>query len=173
MKLTQTNGWFKLYRSIVGSDIFGDAETLKVWIWCLCKAHISPQKLMVGKQKVSLKCGEFIFGRQKASEELNMTPSKCYRIIKFLEKNGNIKIKTNNKFSVISIEKWRFYQGEGNETEQQMNNKRTTNEQQMNTNKECKNVRNTPSISPPRVRKKKYNYSATDLDLFEKMLNED
>lgn len=47
-------------------------------------------------------------------------------------------IKSNNKFSVVSIEKWGDYQVEKIKSD----NKRTTNEQQMNTNKNVKNVNN-------------------------------
>ena len=54
----------------------------------------------------------------------------------------NIHIKSNNKYSVITIVNWNVYQGSDTESEQQneqqMNNKRTTNEQQMNTNKKDK-----------------------------------
>lgn len=57
-----------------------------------------------------------------------------------------IEVKSNNKFSVVSIEKYSDYQAEKNKTKQQMNNKRTTNEQQMNTNKNVKNVNNVKNI---------------------------
>ena len=55
---------------------------------------------------------------------------------KILEKLQMISIKSNNKFSIISIDNWEEYQGE----EQQKNNKRTTKEQQSNTNKNVKNI---------------------------------
>ena len=57
-----------------------------------------------------------------------------------------IEVKSNNKFSVVSIEKYSDYQAEKNKIKQQMNNKRTTNEQQMNTNKNVKNVNNVKNI---------------------------
>lgn len=47
-----------------------------------------------------------------------------------------ISINSNNKFSVISIEKWEDYQSE----ELKGNNKETTEEQQSNTNKKVKNI---------------------------------
>lgn len=52
-------------------------------------------------------------------------------------------IKSTNKYSVISIVKWSEYQ----ESEQQLNNNRTTDEQQLNTNKKLKNLENLNNIS--------------------------
>ena len=60
-------------------------------------------------------------------------------------------IKPNNKYSVITVRNWRFFQDSTPKREQQngqqMNNKRTTNEQQMNTNKNVKNEKNVKNVS--------------------------
>lgn len=45
-------------------------------------------------------------------------------------------IKSNNKFSIITVEKWEDYQIE----ELKINNKPTTSQQQTNTNKNVKNI---------------------------------
>ena len=104
--------------------------------------HIEREQL-VGQQIVKLKKGEFVFGRSKASEELKMTESTVYKYIKLLEKLQMISINSNTKFSVISIEKWEEYQVE----ELKDNNKVTTEEQQSNTNKNVKNIKNNISSS--------------------------
>ncbi|BFH11734.1 hypothetical protein PMJ10TS2_60280 [Paenibacillus melissococcoides] len=63
-----------------------------------------------------------------------------------LEKGGFLSIKTSNKFSVVTIDNWALYQGSDNDdeqqNEQQVSNKRATNEQQMSTNKNVKNKEN-------------------------------
>ena len=55
-------------------------------------------------------------------------------------------IKSNNKFSVLSIVKYNTYQDDTRQseqhTEQQVNNKRTTSEQPVNTNNNVKNDNN-------------------------------
>src|SRR5699024_9543343 len=61
-----------------------------------------------------------------------------WRYLNNLEKWSMLNIKKTNKFSVVSILKWSDYQ----ENEHQMNNKRTSDEHQMNTNKNVKNVKN-------------------------------
>ena len=139
-------GWIKLHRKLKDSLVFDNPELLKVWIWCLLKATHDDYSQMVGLQEVYLEKGQFVFGRKVASSELKMSESKTYRLIKKLENMQNLNIKTNNKFSVITIENWVLYQSDDckseQQSEQQMNNKRTTNEQQMNTNKNIKNNKN-------------------------------
>ncbi len=143
-------GWIKLYRKLKDSLVFDNPELLKVWIWCLLKATHDDYTQMIGLQEVELKKGQFIFGRKVAANELKMSESKTYRLIKKLENMQNLNIKANNKFSVITIENWEIYQSDNNnneqQSEQQMNNKRTTNEQQMNTNKNIKNNKNINNI---------------------------
>ena len=132
----ENKSWIKLYRKLLQSPIFENEKALKIWIWCLCKATHKGITQLVGQQIIELNTGQFIFGREKASEELKMTESTVYKYIKLLEKLQMISIKSNNKFSIVSIDNWEEYQGE----EQQKNNKRTTKEQQSNTNKNVKNI---------------------------------
>ena len=62
-----------------------------------------------------------------------------------------LNIKTTNKYSVVTVVNYDFYQSFGGEIEQQieqqMNNKRTTNEQQMNTNNNVNNINKKSSSS--------------------------
>lgn len=138
--------WIKLYRKIIKSPIWDNEKALKVWIWCLIKATHDDREQLVGNKIIKLKKGQFVFGRKKASEELQMTESMVYRNINLLQDLQMLKIKPNNKFSIVTVEKWEEYQATKSENEQQkpvhLNNKRTTNEQQMNTNKNVNNVNN-------------------------------
>lgn len=132
----EDNTWLKLYRKLLKSPIFENEKALKIWIWCLLKATHIEREQLVGQQIIHLEKGQFIFGREKASEELKMTESTVYKYIKLLEKLQMISINSNNKFSVVSIEKWEDYQ----DKKQQDNNKITTKEQQSNTNNNVKNI---------------------------------
>ena len=147
--------WVKLHRSIVNDIVFDDPEVLKVWVWILCKAYYREDSVLIGKCKVDILPGQFPFGRHSAAKELKMSESKVYRTIKLLEKLGCITIKPNNKYSLICVEKWAFFQGDVSNVEQQTNNKRTTNEQQMNTKmniKKYKNINKYMSSSSARAR---------------------
>lgn len=132
----EDKGYIKLFRKLLKSPIWENEKALKIWLWCLLKATHIERDQLVGQQIIHLEKGQFIFGREKASDELNMTESTVYKYIKLLEKLQMISINSNNKFSVVSIEKWEDYQIE----ELKDNNKITTEEQQSNTNKNVKNI---------------------------------
>jgi DnaD/phage-associated family protein len=114
-------------------------------MYCLLKASHTDHKQLVGMKVVELKPGQFVFGRSRAASELNMSESTVWRYMKLLEKLDSIVLKTNNKFTVVTVGKWGNYQSHDVDGEQQMNNKRTTKEQQMDTNKNVKNVKNSSS----------------------------
>lgn len=107
-----------------------------MWIWCLLKATHKPYKLMVGLTEIELKEGQFITGRNKGAEELDIKPSTFYKHMKALQDMGMISLNSNNKMTLVTIENWRKYQLE----EIQSNNKVTTKEQQSNTNNNNNNI---------------------------------
>ena len=140
--MTEPQGWVKLYRTIMFSSVFSNPKLLKFWIWCLCKASSKPHTERVGLQEVNLEKGQFVFGRFVAAGELGMTNSSVYKYLKVLEKEQMIVVKSNNKFSVVSIVNWCIFQDKKDKEEQQNDNKETPKEQQSNTNKNVKNVKN-------------------------------
>ena len=71
------------------SPIWENEKALKIWIWCLLKATHEEREQLVGQQVVELKKGQFVFGRKKASDELQMNENTIYRYIKLLEKIRN------------------------------------------------------------------------------------
>ena len=136
------NGWIKLHRKLIESPVFDNPDMLKVWLWCLLKASHKEHTHLVGLQTVNLQEGQFVFGRKKASVELNLSENKIYRLMKTLETLGNIDMNPNNKFTLVTVGNWRKYQVDQQENEQQIDNKQTTNRQQIDTNKNVKNVKN-------------------------------
>lgn len=133
----EDNTWLKLYRKLLKSPIFENEKALKIWIWCLLKATHIERDQLVGQQIVHLEKGQFVFGRNKAVDDLkNMSESTIYKYMKLLEKLQMISINSNNKFSIVTIEKWEDYQ----DKKQESNNKITTEEQQSNTNNNVNNI---------------------------------
>lgn len=137
-----TQGYVKLYRGLGESDIFHNEKLLKVFIWCLFKATHKKREQRIGRQKVELQEGQFVFGRNKASIELNMAPSTLWDYMKLLEERHTINIKSNNKFSIVTVEKWAMYQCTEEKTDIKVDKKQTSNKQQMDTNKNVKNNKN-------------------------------
>ena len=139
-------GWIKLHRSLLENALFDDADMLKLWVLCLFKATHKPKKVLIEKQLIPLEPGQFVTGRFALAAEFNegappkkrATPISLYRWLNKLQTWQKVNIKTTSKYSIITILNWHEYQ----QNEQQMNNRRTTDEQQMNTNKNVKNVKN-------------------------------
>jgi hypothetical protein len=137
--------FIKLYRKLLTSSVFDNPTLLKVFIWCLLKATHKEHDQLVGLQTVHLLPGQFVFGRVKDAAELKMHPSSLYRHMRVLESLQNVSIKPNNKFSVVTVANWELYQDKPSAP----NNKRTTNEHQMNTNNNVKNDNNNITSEMP------------------------
>ena len=146
-------GWIKLHRQLLDSQVFASQTALKIWIWCLLKASRKERfiPLKIGKGYVTIKIlpGQFIFGRHAAEEELNVDGSTIYRWIKKFESDefSMISVEANNQYSVISICNWLSYQFEKTEDEQPMSNQRSRHEPDMNTDKTVNTVENDNNIS--------------------------
>jgi hypothetical protein len=171
-KVGSLQGYIKLYRKTMCSIIWQDPYYFKLWMYCLMKATHKDHKQLVGNQMITLKSGEFVTGRKALSDDLNkgMKPKQrqseltWWRQLNNLEEWGMLNIKKTNKYSIVSIVKWSEYQ----ENEQQLNNTCTTTEQQLNTNKNVKNVKEKTYTSQfeewwglyPRKKEKKKAFSA-------------
>ncbi len=136
-------GWIKIHRKILENPIISkDSDYLAVWIYLLVNAtHKEIPALFKGK-KITLKEGQLITGRKSISSKLKISESKIYRIINEFKSEQQIEQQTSNKSSLITILNWNRYQQTEQQIETQMNNKWTTSEQQVNTNKNVKNDKN-------------------------------
>src|SRR5690554_5293601 len=136
-------GWIKLHRKTLDSKVFQNEKLLKTFVWCLLKASHKEYEFLHGRQKISLRPGQFITGRKKAGEELDMPPSTAWFYLNLLKADSTIDIKSNNKYSLITLINWGLYQSDGDNfnsnLDSNLDNKRTTNGQQTDTYKNDKN----------------------------------
>lgn len=142
------DGWLKLHRSIIDSAVFKDLEVLKIWIWLLCNASFDTHDTLFLGKVITIYPGQIVTGRKKIAQSTDLNESKVYRALMLLKSLGKIEIKSNNKFSVITIVKWAKYQGDleivNSKTtakQQQDNNTATAGQQQDNTTKEIKKLK--------------------------------
>lgn len=141
-------GYIKLWRCSLESPVFTNENLFKLWTLCLFKANFKKTYVSIPGilEPIPVERGQFITGRfslhadyyggKKRSDAA--TPQTVWRWLQTLEKMKNLHIKPHSKYSVITILNWDNYQCD----EQQMNNRRTTDEQHMNTEKNDKNVKN-------------------------------
>lgn len=119
----ECQNWIKFWRKVKDNKIF--LHDPNAW-------HIFEYLLMT----VNYTTGQWDTGRFVIANALFMNPNTVYASLKRLEKAKMITQVSNNKYSTISICKWKEYQGGDNNND---NNKITSRQQQDNTNKELKN----------------------------------
>lgn len=93
------------------------------------KKSFVPLKCGTGVTSIKVERGQFIFGRNKAQEELKINGSSIYRILQKFEELEQIKIETNSQYSLITICNYDAYQNIKDKNEQPADNQRTTSEQ--------------------------------------------
>jgi len=160
-------GYIKLWRKSKESTVFAHEGVWKLWCLCLMKAnHEGAEVSIPGILKpVKLKPGQFITGRNSLHYEYHQGHLKkkyrrkpapsvitVYRWLSHLENMQLLNIKTCNKYSIITIINWDQYQT----NEQQVNNRRTTDEHKQELKEELKEE--TPGFFPLTKR-----YSEPDL----------
>ena len=152
------NGWIKLHRKLLDSEIFASQIGLKIWIWCLLKAshkgRFIPIKIGKGERTVTVVKGSFIFGRHSAEKELNINGSTVYKWIHKLQDMDMVNIESSNHYSIITICNYESYQDvdddEVTAIKQPRNSHVTAIKQPRNTYKNVKNVKNVKKKVTPK-----------------------
>lgn len=163
----------KLNRYITEDEIFKNEKTLKFYIWLLCKATYKESDILVGRQSVHLKKGEVVVGVKGLCNELNISYQTLRTIISTLKLQHKIAVKSTNKFSIITlldkdIFSWQDISSD-DETKEQTNTQTNDNKENIDINKLRRFLFATQITKP----KNDNSYAGYDLNLYEKMLNND
>ena len=152
------NGWIKLHRKTLDNPIvMKDTDHFAVWMWLLLNATHSDHDTIYEGERLTLKAGQFITGRKIISKELKINESKIQRILKTFEIEQQIEQQTNPRCRLISILRWSDYQLDEQQSEQQLNNKRTLNNKvkKINNNIYVQEFEKLWLLVPKKVNKKK------------------
>lgn len=138
--------YIKLFRKMLTWEWYGDTNTFRLFMHILLKANYEPSRY----RGHEIGAGECVFGRKKWAKELKLSEQEIRTAMNHLKATGEITTKATNRFTVIHLEKWEFWQiGEGKATKKLTNNQPTIN-QQLTTSKESKNIKNTTTIEEVR-----------------------
>ena len=100
--------WFKVFASITESDVFGDAQALRCWIWCLKSANWKP--LMCKRQMFPR--GTFWCNIREAASECRCAVKTWDQAIEHLVKLGMISVVRSPKCITITVVNYdRFQSG--------------------------------------------------------------
>ncbi len=151
-----SDGWVKQHRKVMDSAVWPNDALYKTFMWCVMKASHKPTSVGFdtggSTDIVKLDRGQFVFGRKTAAKELKHKPSSVWKRIKKLELIGKIALKSNNRYSIITVINYSLYQSVETSGELASDKRVTTEGQASDTNK---NVRikegknKTPSAGNP------------------------
>lgn len=131
-------GWVKLHRKLIKSEVFENEKLLKVFVWCMIKATRHSKEQVVGANRINLLPGQFVTGRRKAAMELGMKESTANNYLKRLEAMQMIHLNCNSRFTIVTIENYSFYQDDSKKVDRKL----TEDEQKVDTNKKVKKEKN-------------------------------
>ncbi|OXM83991.1 hypothetical protein [Paenibacillus rigui] len=106
-------GWVSIHRQIMDHWIYKDAEYLKVWLEMLLRARFSkdPGNELIDGELITVKQGEFIFGRVKWSERLGIGEQRIRTLVKKLMNEEMISfVSSHRKCTLYRICNYENYQ---------------------------------------------------------------
>jgi len=136
-------GHIKIDRKILNWEWYQDLKVFHLFLYLLLKANHKD-----GNWKgINIKRGDVIIGRLKCSKDTGLTENEIRTCLKKLKLTNEITTKPTNKYTVVTICKYDFYQSNNftnnqeinQQTEQSATNKSPTNHQQLTTNNNSNN----------------------------------
>ena len=142
--MIENKGFITLERTILKHWCASDPNFLAVWVRLLGDANWQTKKSLINSTVVEVKRGQLIFGLNAFSEKSGVSVMKLRRIIKVLEDENMINRQKTNKYSIISIVKYDYYQSVNKPitSKQQADNIQTTTPKQ---SKQVKQGRRSPA----------------------------
>lgn len=135
---TKNQGWIKLYRKSLDSQIWQNPHLWQLWCYCLLRANHKTAWVSVktgkGETQVRLQPGQFIFGRFEAAKTLKATPSGTYKRLQKLKKAENLTTQNCVHYTLVTVNNWESYQSGNTQV--------TPKEHPSNTDKNDKNDKN-------------------------------
>lgn len=135
------NGWIKLHRQIRNHWVFKNANYFKAWVVIISEVNHQSSKVLIEGELIECKRGQSINSLATWVSILghDWTIQKLRTFLKLLEKDGMINTEGLRKTTRLTVCNYDSYQ-----SEQQADNKQTTNSQQadntqLTTNKNVKN----------------------------------
>ena len=103
-----SNGnYYKTYRNDKETKLLKNAFLWQLWSFCRKEAAYKKKSVIWktgrGSITISLERGQFVFGRNQLAKELNVKSSTLVYRLKRLQQMGNIEIKADNQYSIITI----------------------------------------------------------------------
>ena len=100
------NGYIRLYRNIMDWGWYLEPNTARLFIHCILKANYTEKEW----QGIKIPAGSFVTSYDKLAQELKLTKDQIRTAIKHLKLTQEITYKGTNKYSIITVNNYKFYQ---------------------------------------------------------------
>lgn len=143
--------YIKIFRKMLSWEWYGDTNTFRVFMHILLRANYEPSRY----RGVEIPAGACVFGYNAWAKQLGLSVQQVRTAIDHLKATNEITMQSTNRFSVVTLVKWEFWQIEEGRATSKTTHKATSDQQATNkqptTSKESKKVRNTtPTIEDVR-----------------------
>jgi hypothetical protein len=135
------SGWIKLHRSLLAWEWYTDANTMRLFTHLLLTVNYESKNW----RGIDIKRGQIITSVDKLSQQIGLSSQKIRTSLSKLKSTSDITIKTTNRNTLVGITNYELYQSKGDEETSQLTskstNKKQSNNNQITTTKEVKNIR--------------------------------
>jgi len=130
-------GWIKLYRKLQDNKLWTCEPFTRgqAWVDLLLLANHEYGYFFVRDHKIEVQRGQVGWSENKLAERWSWSRSKVRKFIKQLEKEQQVIQQKSRSYSIIELINYEIYQEKEQQVIQQQNNRKTTEKQQKNTNK--------------------------------------
>lgn len=125
-------GWIKLHRAIQEHWLWDDEPFTRgqAFIDLLLMVNHKDKKIMFNGELIEVKRGSKITSLRQLSDRWKWSTNKVKKYLDQLQKDGMINYKSDNKKTLLTIENYSVYQGQGNTEETQKEHRSDTEENQ-------------------------------------------
>ncbi len=99
-------GWISLYRRFIDWQWYRDINTKTLFLHLLLKANHKDQKWL----DITIRRGQFVTSYKNLANETGLSIQNVRTSLNRLKSTQEIQYKTTNKYTLISIDKYDFYQ---------------------------------------------------------------
>lgn len=132
------SGFIVIWRKFQETSFYRDSYATHLALHLILEANHAPRKFTFNNKEESLDRGQLITGRLALSDQLGIPPSTIRNKLELLKNVGFLDIKSNSKFSVITICNYNIYQDlkldDGQRLGQRKDSQRTARGQPEDTN---------------------------------------
>ncbi len=108
-------GWIKLHRRLQDHWLWQEKRKfskVEAWLDLLLRANHKENKILIGRNLVDVKSGQFITSTLKLAQAWGWGKTTVKQFLNLLESEKMITQNANAKYTLVTIENWGKYQGE-------------------------------------------------------------